>query len=132
APFMDGTYIFGDWCSGRVWSLTQLDGNWQKEQIGEFPISISSFGQDENGELYLTDMINGKIQRLHFHQVESATLENEDFAATWRRTDGPVYGGEAQRTWMWGPEPLTPLLMEPYAESPDGQRQVQYFDKARM
>src|SRR5690606_4146118 len=36
------------------------------------------------------------------------------------------------RTWMWGPEAFTGGLTEPYLESPDGQRTVQYFDKARM
>lgn len=70
APFMRGIYVFGDWCSGRVWAMTEADGEWNIDQIGQFPISISSFGQDEQGELYLTDMINGKIQRLHFIQED--------------------------------------------------------------
>jgi hypothetical protein len=33
---------------------------------------------------------------------------------------------------MWGPEGNTGLLVEPYAESPGGERTVQYFDKSRM
>jgi DNA-binding beta-propeller fold protein YncE len=33
---------------------------------------------------------------------------------------------------MWGPEGFTGLMTEPYAESPAGERQVQYFDKSRM
>ena len=69
APFMDGIYVFGDWCSGRIWGATEVDGEWQKHELAQFPISISSFGQDEQGELYLTDMINGKVQRLHFVQA---------------------------------------------------------------
>ncbi|RIK40026.1 MAG: hypothetical protein DCC58_14475 [Chloroflexi bacterium] len=54
------------------------------------------------------------------------------FLRTWERTDRPVAEGRATRTWMWGPEPFTEALMEPYAESPGGMRLVQYYDKSRM
>jgi len=57
---------------------------------------------------------------------------NGPFQRTWERTDRPVAELQATRTWMWGPEANTPLLYEPYAESPGGQRVVQYFDKSRM
>ncbi|MGA7672199.1 MAG: hypothetical protein WBW04_17370, partial [Nitrolancea sp.] len=33
---------------------------------------------------------------------------------------------------MWGPQPNTGELTEPYQESPGGQRTVEYFDKSRM
>jgi hypothetical protein len=65
----------------------------------------------------------------------TATAEapaNDPFQRTWERTDQPVVTGQAQRTWMWGPDAFTGALTEPYAESPDGQRTVQYFDKSRM
>src|SRR5690349_3497852 len=54
------------------------------------------------------------------------------FERTWARTDKPVADGEVSRTWMWGPEANTGAFNEPYAESPNGERQVQYFDKSRM
>ncbi len=54
------------------------------------------------------------------------------FNGVWERTDKPVLDGDVSRTWMWGPEPLTPPITEPYDEAPSGQRFVQYFDKARM
>jgi DNA-binding beta-propeller fold protein YncE len=57
---------------------------------------------------------------------------NEHFQRTWARTDQPVLAGQVSRTWMWAPEAFTAELQEPYAESPGGQRVVQYFDKARM
>jgi hypothetical protein len=57
---------------------------------------------------------------------------NEHFARTWSRTDKPVADGAASRTWMWGPEANTGPLVEAYVEGVDGQRVVQYFDKARM
>lgn len=65
-------------------------------------------------------------------QVIAAPIGSPAFEQTWARTDKPVREGVVQRTWMWGPEAFTPLLYENYAQSPNGQRVVQYFDKSRM
>ena len=54
------------------------------------------------------------------------------FQMTYDRTDLPVAQGLADRTWIWGPWPITSGIDEPYAESPGGLRVVQYFDKSRM
>ncbi|MEZ4569227.1 MAG: pentapeptide repeat-containing protein [Thermomicrobiales bacterium] len=54
------------------------------------------------------------------------------FESTWQRTDLPVASGEAARTWIWGPNPVTEIIHEPYVESEGGERSVQYYDKARM
>ena len=48
------------------------------------------------------------------------------------RTERPVIEGHVDRTWIWGPTPHTDAFMEPYADSPGGERLVQYFDKSRM
>ncbi len=69
-----------------------------------------------------------------YHEGDDASHEfaNDAFESRWARTDLPVEQGVIERTWMWGPEPYTGALFEDYAESPDGERQVQYFDKSRM
>jgi len=54
------------------------------------------------------------------------------FASRWERTDRPVAAGAVQRSWIWGPHPLTIGLSERYQESPERSRIVQYFDKGRM
>lgn len=59
-------------------------------------------------------------------------IASQYFFNTWSQTDQPVTAGVISRTWMWGPEPNTAGLSEAYAESPNGQRLVQYFDKTRM
>src|SRR5688500_8333034 len=51
---------------------------------------------------------------------------------TWMRTDQPVASGEESRTWMWGPQETAYATEEPYVESPDGMREVIYYDKSRM
>lgn len=56
----------------------------------------------------------------------------DPFERTWERTDRPVASGDVSRTWMWGPEPFTEQIPEPYLDAPGGERQVQYYDKSRM
>lgn len=64
----------------------------------------------------------------------SGTTEpaREEFQLVWERTEAPVDNGDAQRSWLWGPEPRTPGLDERYLDAPGQQRTVQYFDKGRM
>ncbi len=57
---------------------------------------------------------------------------HDAFFDTWARSDLPVAEGQVARTWMWGPEPFTLPLREPYSDAPGGTRLVQYFDKSRM
>ncbi len=64
--------------------------------------------------------------------VQAFEPGNEHFGRRWARTDQPVADGDIARTWIWGPEANTGVVTEAYAESPDGQRQVQYYDKSRM
>ncbi|MDW8140876.1 MAG: PQQ-dependent sugar dehydrogenase [Candidatus Bipolaricaulota bacterium] len=53
-PSLVGHYLFGDYCSGRIWSLVQeSSGRWVMRQLIDSPYSISSFGEDEQGELYV-------------------------------------------------------------------------------
>jgi hypothetical protein len=56
----------------------------------------------------------------------------EVFRTRWAREDYPVQQGVAVRSWTWGPQPISDALPEPYADSPDGRRVVQYLDKSRM
>ncbi len=65
-------------------------------------------------------------------QAGAVAPGNQHFQRSWARTDQPVSTGQISRTWMWGPDAFTDELQEPYSESPNGQRSVQYFDKARM
>ena len=66
------------------------------------------------------------------YQAMAAEPANSYFESTWERTDDPVASGQVSRTWMWGPEGFTGEMTEEYAESPGGDRTVQYFDKSRM
>ncbi len=61
---LDGLYFYGDYVNGMVWAAYRDDeGTWQSETFMDTPFVISSFGEDEQGELYLVDY-KGAVYRL--------------------------------------------------------------------
>jgi len=63
-PAWQGVYVFGDYCSGLVWGLMQKpDQSWNQKLLFETGARITSFGEDESGEIYLVDY-NGGIYQL--------------------------------------------------------------------
>jgi glucose/arabinose dehydrogenase len=62
-PALQGTYVFGDYCTGDIWGLDADEPGEQKPK--ELLLSghtISSFGVDEAGELYVTDLAGEVLQ----------------------------------------------------------------------
>jgi glucose/arabinose dehydrogenase len=59
-PAMNGVYLYGDYCAGRVWAaIHAADGTWQNYLWMQTSHIIASFGQDDAGELYLVDYKGG-------------------------------------------------------------------------
>jgi len=60
-PFLHGTYVFGDYCSGQIMGLHEG----RLHVLATSSLRISSFGEDENGALYVVDHGGGiyKITR---------------------------------------------------------------------
>ena len=51
-----GVYLFGDYCSGRIWGLDAAGPNAQTPVLlYDTAALISSFGEDQAGNLYLVD-----------------------------------------------------------------------------
>ena len=63
-PALQGAYLFGDFCSGKIWALAETGSGWQSPEILDTTLSISSFGEDEIGELYAIDLNGGVVYRL--------------------------------------------------------------------
>jgi glucose/arabinose dehydrogenase len=63
-PSLTGRYLFGDYCSGRIRSFRISAGTAvEAEAMGPQVPSLSSFGEDASGNLYLLSL-NGPIYRL--------------------------------------------------------------------
>lgn len=71
---LGGTYVFADYCSGRIWFVNN-DGGWSAVEWGDTPFGISSFGEDEGGELYVADLFGGKVFRFE----SESTIFVDDF-----------------------------------------------------
>ena len=59
----NGIYLYGDYCSGMIWGLINTDNTWQSQLLYDLDVTITSFGQDDSGEIYLVSD-NGGIFRL--------------------------------------------------------------------
>ena len=51
-PEWNGIYLYGDYCRGIVWGLILSNGQWQNQVMFKTGVTITTFGQDESGELY--------------------------------------------------------------------------------
>jgi glucose/arabinose dehydrogenase len=56
-PGLVGGYVFADYCSGNVWLIdARADEVLEPRLVAETGRSVSSFGEDEAGELFATDL----------------------------------------------------------------------------
>ena len=64
-PSFRGRYIYGDYCSGTIWSLRSSGGKLRSGPRKEpFTVSnLSSFGEDAAGEIYATSL-DGTVYKL--------------------------------------------------------------------
>jgi glucose/arabinose dehydrogenase len=62
-PQMEGIYLYADFCSGRIWGMQYDGGNWQGTLLLDTDYLVTTFGEDEAGELYLVDYSSGNVYR---------------------------------------------------------------------
>ncbi len=110
-PSLYGKYVYGDFCSGDIWALSQTAAGWTNESVYKFlPGQISTFGQDSAGELYLGTYQAGVVMRiqsvvanpgqLHFSENNfcagdsvsiQVTTENEgNYSYRWLDAEGNI------------------------------------------
>jgi glucose/arabinose dehydrogenase len=61
-PNMEGRYLFGDYCSGTVFTLP-AEGLTARP-LADTGLQISSFGEGEDGEIYVVDLAGGGLYRV--------------------------------------------------------------------
>ena len=64
-PLMQGVYFYSDYCSGRIWALQRDGVAWVSNILLDSPYSISTFGEDEAGNLYLAAYSTGVIYQVN-------------------------------------------------------------------
>jgi glucose/arabinose dehydrogenase len=64
-PALHGAYLFSDFCAGTIWSVDGRNPGARAPTVMlETGRAISSFGEDESGELYVTDLAQGEVLRI--------------------------------------------------------------------
>ena len=70
---LKGKYIYGDWCTGDIWALSSNGQLYENEDILRTNINITSFGVDQNNELFFCG--NQRIYKLTSNEGD---LNNDD------------------------------------------------------
>jgi glucose/arabinose dehydrogenase len=56
-PNLNGLYLYGDFCSGLIWGAQEDGlGGWNTTVLLDTNLSISTFGEDESGEIYFAHL----------------------------------------------------------------------------
>lgn len=63
-PALQGIYLYGDFANGRIWGLRREGSLWENRLLIDSPYGISTFGQDEQGNLWVADYFDGGIYRI--------------------------------------------------------------------
>ena len=52
-PSLQGIYMYADYVTGRIWGLRRVNDAWETKLLLDTSHNISSFGEDEAGNLYV-------------------------------------------------------------------------------
>ena len=63
-PTLNGAYVFGDYCSKKIWiGVQSASGSWSRADLLSIGFNVSTFGEDSAGEIYVAD-VAGAVYRL--------------------------------------------------------------------
>ncbi len=91
-PYLYGQYVYGDFCSGKIWRLKRDEcGAVKNEHIHTVgPQELSSFGEDNFGELYLAMLGEGKVYKITPACLLSVSIDSLRPASCMAASDGAV------------------------------------------
>ena len=91
-PALQGAYLFADFCSGRIRAAAPgCGGGWHTRELYNADFAISSLGEDQAGELYLTEFAASarlfRIGLIPISQLHQDGFESAD-ASAWSSCSG--------------------------------------------
>jgi hypothetical protein len=63
-PRMQGIYLYGDYCSGRIWGLRRVGQGFENFLLLDSSFTITTFGEGEDGTVYVADYSRGELHAL--------------------------------------------------------------------
>jgi len=125
-PNLQGVYLYADFCSGRIWGLLPaIQGGYVNELLINFENNdIVSFGEDQNGELYVAGIQTGNIYRLI---DQCASLQAPDITFS----DDVLSVPDTFDTYQWflNSEPISGATAPTYAPTESGPYTVEVEDE---
>jgi glucose/arabinose dehydrogenase len=107
-PDLYGCYLFADYCSGRWWyTRRNNDGTFTTNVLSTLSgYEYSSFGEDKNGELYVTLLSSGRVQRVRelcspFQINLTQTIDSSCFDGLGGALFLASTGGAGNVTYTW-------------------------------
>jgi uncharacterized protein (TIGR03437 family) len=64
SPGLRGIYLYGDYCSGQIWGVERQGTGWTNRQLLASSFAITTFGEDEAGEVYVANAGNGSVHHI--------------------------------------------------------------------
>ncbi len=71
---IQGTYFFSDFCTGTIWGLRRTSTGWEWAEFLSTGLNVSTFGEDEEGEIYVLDYAGGGIYHLQGSESQAEPL----------------------------------------------------------
>ncbi len=89
-PNLYGHYLYTDYCSGKIWSLTpDGSGGWNEQLLKDLNnFQFVSFGENKNGELFLAALGSGIIYRVTDTELQWNYSANAQAASCPGANDG--------------------------------------------
>ncbi len=121
-PDLFGLYLFADFGSGRIWTLEEgPPGTWNRVERRESPFLISSFGEDEQGEIYFTSYGGGVVYHLFDDPMTVPPTATRTLTRTPSATRTPTPTPSTSPTGSFTPSRThtpTPSLTASHTETP--------------
>uniref|UniRef100_Q024X4 Glucose/sorbosone dehydrogenase-like protein n=1 Tax=Solibacter usitatus (strain Ellin6076) TaxID=234267 RepID=Q024X4_SOLUE len=85
SPGLRGIYLYGDYCSGRIWGTERQGTTWLTRQLLASNFGITTFGEDEAGEVYVANATDGTIHHIEGSLAPRLTTDGVTNAASFDR-----------------------------------------------
>jgi len=63
-PDLVGTYLYGDFCTGKVYGLRSSQDVWESAELYDADYGFSSFGYGEDRNVYMTEYASRQVRQL--------------------------------------------------------------------
>ena len=75
-PLLQGMYVYSDYCSASIWGLQDNGSGWVNQYLGQGEARITSFGEDETGELFVLYRSNSQSDPHSGSLLQVAAADN--------------------------------------------------------